>query len=360
MPTAVVVTPVHTAIVVSWSAPVPNGGPAITDYVAKVGAVSCTTTGSTCLLTGVKNYHRYTVSVTAYSPAGHSKVVRVPNVIPLPAQNCAYVGPYANLQGCNLSFANLGVDLTQADLAGATLYAATLAGANLTGADLTGADAHYANFHGTDLQGAHLSGANLSFISSGAVTGTPAALPTGWAVGDGYLMGPGVNLSFTDLSGLVFPTVDLSGASLYASNLTGATLSAATNFTGTNVQYAKFTGTDLQGVNLSTNDFTGITSGGVTGTPAALPTGWAVGDGYLMGPGVNLSFTDLSGLVFPTVDLSGASLYASNLTGADLTAVTNFTGTNVQYITWSNTTCPDTSNSDTNGSNPASCVGYGI
>ena len=65
-------------------------------------------------------------------------------------------------------------------------------------------------------------------------------------------MGPGVNLSYTDLTGATFPTgVDLTGASFYASNLSGATLGAGTSFSNADLDYVTFNGADLNGADLS-------------------------------------------------------------------------------------------------------------
>jgi alpha-tubulin suppressor-like RCC1 family protein/uncharacterized protein YjbI with pentapeptide repeats len=75
---------------------------------------------------------------------------------------------------------------------------------------------------------------------------------------NGYLVGPGANLS--------------------GANLTGANLSGV-NLTGANLTNANLSGTDLTGAIL-----TGVRSGGITGTPSALPTGWALVNGYLVGP----------------------------------------------------------------------------
>lgn len=56
-----------------------------------------------------------------------------------------------------------------------------------------------------------------------------------------------------------------------------------------------------------------------------------------------------------------ANLTGANLTGANLTLVTltgaNLTGADLTGVTWSNTTCPDGSNSDSHGD---TCIGYGI
>lgn len=69
-----------------------------------------------------------------------------------------------------------------------------LAGAKLKGANLQGGNFKGANFKGANLQGVNLKGAVLTGASSGKVTGKPKALPSGWTLIAGYLVGPGANL----------------------------------------------------------------------------------------------------------------------------------------------------------------------
>ena len=79
-------------------------------------------------------------------------------------------------------------------------------------------------------------------------------------------------------------------------------------------------------------------SGGILGTPTALPSEWMLSSGYLIGPGANLyeanlSGMDLSGANLSGADLSGADLTGANLSGADLTGANlrnaNLTGTDL-------------------------------
>ena len=59
----------------------------------------------------------------------------------------------------------------------------------------------------------------------------------------------------------------------------------------------------LDGVDPSNANLTGVSSGGVSGSGYTLPTNWtlvdgdnnAPGDGYLIGPGSNLEYANLSG-----------------------------------------------------------------
>jgi hypothetical protein len=69
----------------------------------------------------------------------------------------------------------------------------------------------------------------------------------------------------------------------------------------------------------------------------------------------NLNEADLSGANLSFASLSGANLNKADLTGANLTGAIT-TGANFNMVTWSNTTCPDGTNS--NASTPETCVGH--
>jgi phospholipase C len=64
--------------------------------------------------------------------------------------------------------------------------------------------------------------------------------------------------------------------------------------------------------------------------------------------------TNLSGASLHQADLEGATLTGANLTNADLSNA-DLGGANVHGVTWSNTTCPDHSNSSSDG---RTCVGH--
>ncbi len=180
------------------------------------------------------------------------------------------VGPGAFLYGANFKDA----DLTGADAAGANLEGAVLTGADLTGADLANVDAIDVTLTGADLSGTILTGANLAGVTSGSITGTPAALPTAvptnWQFVDGYLVGPYANLTGADLAGAYLASSDLHFANLTNANLGGSDLSSSY------ITFAKLQGTDLAGAIL-----TGVISFDIEGTPAELPTGWSIVNGTL-------------------------------------------------------------------------------
>ena len=425
----------------------------------------------------------------------------VPGLLaPASAANCPSVvsGTVVNAPGVDWSGCELtGVDLTNANLAGANLDRAGLSHANLTGANLVGANLHaglsHANLTGANLAGANLNAylvgadltnanvtgadmtnATLMHVRSSGIVGSPAALPKGFILGHGALIGSevdvaGADLSNLDLSGLSIDHANLSntnlsgvtltnanmwathleGANLTGANLTGANLSdtllTGANLTNANLKNAQlykatlsnatltgatmphlsyvtsggivgvpavwqdpryqirggylvgpsvwlvgadlsnldlsnlvidessFKGANLSGTNLAGANLDRVYSGGITGVPSALPNGYQVIGGYLIGPkvrldsqmfpGLNLSGLNLSGVNLTSANmeranlsgsnLSGANLSGANLTWANLTGAL-LTGTNLSGAVWSDTTCVDGTSS--NRHNRASCT----
>ena len=225
--------------------------------------------------------------------------------------------------------------------AGADYAKCNLTGVNFTGADLMGANFKKAILTGTALGSADLSGATLTHVVSGSIAGTPASLPSGWAVVDGYLVGPQTNLTGANLTGVNLTNTDLDKA-----NLTGANLS------GVNLTDATVKGSELQGTVLAGATLTGIVSGGaLKGTPASLPSGWALVGArvrYLVGPTANLTRADFYGANLAGTDLADANLTSANLSFANLTGA-NLSSANLTGAIWSDTICPDGSNSNSDG-----------
>jgi len=152
--------------------------------------------------------------------------------------------------------------------------------------------------------------------------------------------------SVADWSGLNLPGAWLLGADLIGVNLSGTNLGGA-------YLPDDLSGTNVNGTNMADAHLYGVASGGITGTPSALTTGWLLVGGYLVGdaaqiPGADLSGADLAGLYMANANLSGADLAGVDLTGADLIAA-DLTNANLSGVIWSNTTCPDGSNSNNDG-----------
>lgn len=184
-------------------------------------------------------------------------------------QAAAHVG--ANFEGCNL----VGRDFAGANLTGADFFRADLQNADIRGALLNGA-----NLHRADIEGALLYGATMNGVVSGSLRGIPI-LPPNWDMVDGYLVGPGANLT-----GAQFTDANLFDVDLANTQLTGA-------------------------------DLTSVVSGLVIGTPI-LPRAWRLINGYLVGPDANLNGAVLIGADLSHVDLTGAQMIGAQLAQANL------------------------------------------
>lgn len=164
----------------------------------------------------------------------------------------------ADFAGADLTIADLtGADLTGADLSGTTFQATNLSTANLTGADLTDVTIFSANLRSAVLTSAVVTGVDLSradvaYVTSGALVGVPSALPSGWILLSGHLVGSTAHVRSANLAG-----ADLSGMDLTDADFTNADLSGA-NLSGTSLFGVLFFGTNLLGADLT----------GATGTPA--------------------------------------------------------------------------------------------
>ena len=348
--------------------------------------------------------------------------------------NGCILAPYVQLSNVDLS----GTHLAGVNLMGADLYQVDLTGADLSGANFGYANSSYLEYQAAALDTVDLTGANLTgdtldgdymdsdiltdanvtgvtftgsqfgYTSSGGLVGEPASLPPTWKLVNGYVVAPYAELSWAALTGADLSGVDMSNADLSSAVLTGADLSGA-DMSNADLQSADLSGTDLMATDLSDayaeHNLNLVVSGGITGTPAALPSSYTIVNGYLCGPGVDLTNADLAGASLPGVDLSFAVLAGTDFNGADLSGVnfyyddltntnlsnanlsganlspTILTGTNLQGAnlsgasysgaSFSNTTCPDGSNSDTNGywADPPTdtvfvhtytCIGHGM
>ena len=195
-------------------------------------------------------------------------------------------------------------------MTGAKLGNADMRDANLTNVTLTDANISMAN----------ISGATTTGLISGFLTTTGFVPPDGYRIDNGYLVGPGVDLSGAQLSES-WQTYD--DTVLYGANLTGTNLTNA-NLTKISLAHTTLTGAQLSGANM-----TGVISGNITGTPNSLPANWRLDNGYLFGPYANLGMMgenfegDLQG-----VDLQGANLTQDNFVNVNL-AGSNLSDTNM-------------------------------
>ena len=124
-----------------------------------------------------------------------------------------------------------------------------------------------------------------------------------------------------------------------------------------------FTNASVDGTTFTDANLTRVTSGGVSGTPAAQPTSWRLRNGYFVGPTSNLNGANLAGEALNGFNLTGATLTGANLTntilnganltGANLTSAVltgaNLTNATLVNATWTHAICPDGTNADGDG-----------
>lgn len=279
------------------------------------------------------------------SPVAVEAAPACPTLDPITRLPTPAAAPGVDWSGCDLAH----IYLRDASLSGANLSGADLSSADLEGADLSSADLHDADLTASwapemNLQDTSLAGATLTGVKAYGVIGTPASLPTDWALRVGFLLGPGANLSDAVISDANLSGLHLAGANLVRASIQDSFLNQS-DLAGVTLIDASLNGTDLTGVDLTgatvedTNlgatvmegtDFTGavlsqISSGGITGTPVGLPTGWRVESSHLIGPtavlqGAYLVGADLADADLSHADLTGANLTDANLDGADLSA----------------------------------------
>jgi uncharacterized protein YjbI with pentapeptide repeats len=219
------------------------------------------------------------------------------------------IGPFVNLNNANLFTSNftnanlLGANINNINLSNATLNGlisgqlsgspfalptnfTTISGyfigpsVNLTNASLTGANLTNANVYGATITNGSMSGTNLSGLVSGALTGSPSALPSNYSTISGYIIGPKVNLT---------------NANLITSNLTNSNIVGAT----------------ITNANLLNSTLNGLISGNLSGVPSSLPTNYTPISGYIIGPYVNLTSA-----VLTTSNLTNSNIYGVNITNA--------------------------------------------
>jgi len=148
--------------------------------------------------------------------------------------------------------------------------------------------------------------------------------------------------------GLNFNACNRSGSDWQYENLAGVTMVDANmnqvNFNNANLANANLTKTSVDGsgfiqANLAGANMTSILAGATTRFALA----------YLYG--ANLTSAQLAGS-----DLDGANLHFADLSYANLKGA-NMINTNVIGVTWLHTTCPDGTDSESDGH---TCIGHGV
>ena len=150
-----------------------------------------------------------------------------------------------------------------------------------------------------------------------------------------------VNTNLSSYPKLSNGAYNLGNANLRGAYLVGAGLAGA-NLSNSNLAGAVLTGANLAGANLSSSNLSGANFANANLA------------------GANLSSSNLSGANFANANLakanlSGTNLAGANLSGATLTGATGLKTANVKNVAWSNTMCPDSTNSNNDS---GSCVGH--
>jgi uncharacterized protein YjbI with pentapeptide repeats len=202
------------------------------------------------------------------------------------------------------------------------------------GADLHRCDLSGAVIIGLDLHGINLARANLQDVNGGCDPDLPITNLAG-----ARLAGADARralLCDANLIGADLRDADLGEASLEDASLRQANASRI-RLDGATAAFAQFN--EIRLVNASLRGF----SAGSASFERAELSGADLSDAYL----AHATFigADLRG-----AQLDGADLSAADLTGADLHRATGLT-----TAIWSNTTCPDGTNSDANG---GTCLGH--
>ncbi len=217
----------------------------------------------------------------------------------------------ANLAGKNLQKVNYdGYDLAGATLAGSNMQSATFDGADLMGANVSGTNMQSASFQGANLYGADLVGDNAQKVNLSC-----ANLQGGDLIN-------GSNWQQVNLTGTLLTNASMQGLNLQHSNMTNS-YDPGVNLSGSNLQQVTMTSAVLSGANLS---------------------------------GSNLQQTTLTNALLAGANFSGSNMQHTDFTGADL-AGAKFNGSNMSGVTWSNTTCPDGTNSNQDGGTCANDLG---
>ena len=203
-----------------------------------------------------------------------------------------------------------GLDLSDTDLSHSNLSEVNFSNTNLSYSDLTEADLSFANLNNTRLIGTNLVGVR-TFAVYNCET---AILPSSWFCRSGILVGPTVNLSGANLSEL-----GLSDMNFHSGN-----------FSGTNFSQAILSGGHFYSANLQGSDLSYV---------------------HLDSAYLNSAFLQNANL--QDSNLRYAQMYGADLTGADFTNAilteTDLRNTTMTGVIWSDTTCPDGTNSDQNG-----------
>lgn len=292
------------SVAVSWAAPQDGGAPVASYKVtSSPGAKTCTTSLTTCTVSGLINGTPYTFTVTAVNVVGTSgPSAPTAAVTPATVPN-APINPVAIRSDQAATVIWSAPDNGGAAITSYTVTSSpggktcTTSAASCTIADLSNGTSYTFSVTATNNVGTSL-----------------ASLPTGSVTPKNCSPAPARDLAGCDLSGQNLARMDITNSDLSGANLTGADLTDA------DLSGSKMPGVVVQGAVFTDAEFARVNTGGWVGTPV-LDSLYRIENGFLVGPGVKLDGEDLAGLNLSGVNFRGATLVGTNLTGADLFGV---------------------------------------
>jgi uncharacterized protein YjbI with pentapeptide repeats len=169
----------------------------------------------------------------------------------------------------------------------------------------------YVDLRAADLTGMNLSNSNLYGVTSNSIRGRPT-LPAGWKIVNLTLVGPGVSLAQADLRFANLSGINMTNVNLVEANLSSADLSNS-DLTGANLSKA-----NIAGANLNNIVYFDLKTGGTQGLASKLPMSCFQVGGFIVGPAVDLSGANLTGLNLLFMDLTNSNLAGTTLANAKI------------------------------------------
>lgn len=157
------------------------------------------------------------------------------------------------------------------------------------------------------------------------------------------------SFSFAYLVGVNFNSSNLTNTSFVAANAKKAKFTNAT-FSNTNLQNVNLIETEMPNLNLSTSIIAGADFSGSNLAGSTFPS--SPGSIFYQ---ANLTGANFTGSTVGQSNFDGANLTNANMTNANLFSAANLSTATRTGIIWSNTICPDGTNSNNNGS---TCEGH--
>lgn len=247
------------------------------------------------------------------------------------------------------------LDWNALGLAGTGAYIADFGGEDLSGFDFRLRDFQDRNFSEAVLESTNFERANLNNASFANTSLDNTILNKAELAG--------INMSGTSFNGTRINNADIQNknwsvaavinADFVESNLSGGTFVGSPNpingnFSRANLTNVNFSSTTLGGdfteANMTNTNFSGAN---VIGNFQYADLSTAIFNTATIFYGSNMAYANFTGQNLSSMDFTNVSTYTANFTNANLSGA-HFTQNNVIGATWSNTICPDGTNSNNN------------